>query len=237
MNNLSGGVFAGDELTLQIALDKDARAQITSIGAMRLYRARAGAPPSVSRTQIKVATGALLEFIPDPLIPFAQSRSSLHNAVDLEEGAALFWWDLIWPGREAAGEVFQFHELSMATAIRCGGLPVALERINLRPLERPLDSPARMGHFRYLATFYVCRPGESRRRWQEWEAQLMHLAEQINSRSDAVTWGVSRLPEHGLVVRGLGRTNASIGEGVAEFWRTSRLLLTGEEATLPRKTY
>ena len=46
LHNVSGGVLAGDRLGLKIEVAAGASAQITTTGATRLYRHRAGAPDS-----------------------------------------------------------------------------------------------------------------------------------------------------------------------------------------------
>ena len=71
LHNVSGGVLAGDYLTLQIDTGPGSTAQVTTTGATRLYRHRGGAADSEQRVDIRVGEGAVLEYLPDALIPFA----------------------------------------------------------------------------------------------------------------------------------------------------------------------
>ena len=112
MHNLSGGVLAGDRLSVELDVGPGARAQVTSTGATRLYRSRPQTAPAEFTTHVRACEGALLEYLPDPLIPFAGSRYRQHTVVNLEQGAGLFWWDTVAPGREARGEVFSYHQLA-----------------------------------------------------------------------------------------------------------------------------
>ena len=52
LNNVSGGVLAGDRLALDVEVKAGAAAQITTTGATRLYRHRAGAADSEQQCAI-----------------------------------------------------------------------------------------------------------------------------------------------------------------------------------------
>jgi hypothetical protein len=74
LNNVSGGVLAGDRLALDVEVQAGAAAQITTTGATRLYRHRTGASDSEQHARFWVADGALLEYLPDAVIPYAGTR-------------------------------------------------------------------------------------------------------------------------------------------------------------------
>jgi urease accessory protein UreH len=110
LHNVSGGVLAGDQLALGIEISAGASAQITTTGATRLYRHRAGSPDSRQCTDIAIGEGALLEYLPDPIIPYAGSRHRQRTVIRLAAGAALFWWEVLTPGRQAGGEVLRLNK-------------------------------------------------------------------------------------------------------------------------------
>ena len=89
LQNLSGGVLGGDTLENHFEVGQRAYAQITTTGATRLYKSRCGAEDAVQRTRVHVAAGGLLEYLPDPLIPFAETRYRQETRIDLEHGAGL----------------------------------------------------------------------------------------------------------------------------------------------------
>lgn len=235
IHNLSGGVLAGDRLSVELTVGSGARAQVTSTGATRLYRSRAQAAPAESATHARVYEGALLEYLPDPLIPFAGSRYRQHAVVNLEHGAGLFWWDTVAPGREARGEVFSYHHLRLSFELRVGGIPIATERGDLDPVARPLQSAARLGPYHYFSTFYVCRAGASENVLRALEKELAAVAGQLSS--PVIIWALGRLPAHGLVVRALSRNGRDIAEGLVTFWSVAKQALYAEVAVIPRKIY
>jgi len=235
LHNLSGGVLGGDKLSLDVAVGAGARAQLTSTGATRAYRSPAQAGPSEFASKIQVGENALLEYVPDPLIPFAGAKYSQHTSVNLSQGAGLFWWETLAPGREARGELFTYDTLLLRFELRAGGIPIAIEHNHLEPAVRPLRSPVRLGPYRYLSTFYICRAGAPDTTWHSLEKQLLTLAG--SETSPVIIWGLTRLPAHGLVVRALSRNGRDIARGLIAFWRAAKQALYGQDAVIPRKIY
>ena len=235
LHNLSGGVLAGDRLSLEFNVGPRAHAQVTSTGSTRLYRSRLEAQSAECLTSVRVAEDALLEYLPDPVIPFAGARYKQNTVVDLERGAGLFWWETVAPGREARGEVFSYDALRLGFELRGGGIPLAIERNQLNPSLLALSSLARMGPYRYFSSFYICRMGVADSAWRTLEKQLFELAGTLSS--PVIIWGLGRLPAHGFVVRALSFRGREIASGLIEFWRVAKLALYGRVAVIPRKVY
>ncbi|MBI3696071.1 MAG: urease accessory protein UreD [Acidobacteria bacterium] len=236
LHNLSGGVLGGDGLRVTMEVGPEAGAQVTSTGATRIYRSRSGAPAAVQVTEIRLGENAWMEYLPDPVIPFAGSRYRQETRIEMGPGAGLFWWETVAPGREARRELFDYELLQIESEVAAEGQPVALERIRLEPGARPLSSPARLGPYRYWATFYICRVGVEAARWAALEKQLEELAGEL-TRPSEVSWGVSALVADGLMVRGLSVKGREITSGLMVFWRTAKRELYGQEAIAPRKVY
>src|SRR5271157_236427 len=236
LNNISGGILGGDRLELQIELSAGVAAQITSTGATRIYRSRPGQGAAVCSTTISLGKNSLLEFLPDALIPYAGSSFEQHTSIDLAPGATLFWWEVVAPGRAAAGEVFRYRGLRLQSEICAQGLPFAMEHFHLEPGQRPLDSPARLAGDRYLTTFFICKVGPPAGEWRGLEQELAEIAARL-TRPGEIRWGASALARHGIIVRGLSRESRWTWPGLYEFWRAAKWRLLGQQAVLPRKVY
>lgn len=232
LHNVSGGILDNDDLRLQVEVGPGARAQITTTGATRVYRSRAAGAVSRQRTEISIAARGLLEYLPDPLIPYARSRFEQSATIDLQDQATLFWWETIAPGREAAGEVFKYDALRSTLDLRACGEPVAIERYAIEPALRHPGSPARLAQFRYFSSLYVCQAG--RQNWLELESQLADLAGSL-SRPGEVLWGVSTLTACGLAVRGAALAGRDLASGLIAFWSAAKWYLCGRVAKIPRK--
>ena len=238
LHNLSGGILGGDRLSMAVELLPGARAQLTTTGASRIYGRRQGI--AWQENTFAVGAGGLLEYLPDPVIPYAGSAYRQRTQFVLGPDAGLFAWEMVAPGREAHGECFGYEsfgwewEVLVASEAAVRPLPIAVERVLLEPARRPLLSVARLGPYRYMATLLVCRAGDVQ--WERVERALSALAEQIGS-ADGVWWGVSTLSAHGVVVKGLGQNGRQLLDGLPQFWRLAKELLYAEKAILPRKIY
>jgi urease accessory protein len=236
LHNVSGGVLSGDHLTLDIDVSPGGSAQVTTTGATRLYRHRQGSAGSEQHTNIRVGEGALLEYLPDALIPYARSRHLQRTSVSLADRATLLWWEIVAPGRQAMGETFAFDCLRLQTDIRSRRGSLLIENIVLEPAVRPLQSPARLGPYSHVANFYAFSVGLPQSRWAELEAEIRDLCT-TRSTAGAMIWGLSTLAADGLVVRGLSVSARELPAMLAGIWKITKRSLTGEEAVLPRKVY
>ena len=234
LHNVSGGVLAGDHLDLDVQMGRGARAQLTTTGATRIYRAKEGDPPARQVLHAGAEEEALIEFLPDPIIPFAGSRYSQHSTFHLKSGAGLFWWEIVAPGR--AAERFVYRQLDLEAEIYSNGLPIAIERSRLEPGIRPLDNAAQLDRFTHTATFFICRANVAAETWLSLEEALAQAARSFDS-TDPVSWGVSTLIQDGLVVRGLATETRHLQRGLLQFWRIAKLTLYGTEPAPPRKVY
>jgi urease accessory protein len=236
LHNLSGGVLGGDALELHVEVAADAYAQLTTVGATRVYRCLAEVVPASQLTTIHVGARGLLEYLPDPLIPFAGSRYRQETHITLEDGAGLFWWETVAPGRLARGECFAYDLLQINFKLSIPTMPLAIERFTLEPQRQSLSALVRLGPYRYFGSFYICRVGLEAARWMELERSLSVLADKLTQVGETL-WGVSTLVAHGLVVRYVSRQGLALPSGLLAFWQEARRALYGREAVLPRKIY
>ncbi len=137
LHNVSGGLLGGDRLSLNVRIGAAATVQLTTTSATRIYRPRQQAATTEQSTEITLAENALLEYIPDAIIPFAGARYEQRTRISLASGAGLFWWEILAPGREASGEIFAYESVEMHAEISAAGPP---HRNRTRP---PRSAPSR----------------------------------------------------------------------------------------------
>jgi urease accessory protein len=236
LNNVSGGVLAGDRLELNIEIEQNAVAQITTTGATRLYRHRAGRNDSEQRTRVLVRDGGLLEYLPDAVIPYAGSRHVLHTEIRLGRSSTMFWWEILAPGRLAAGERFAFERLHVQTEVHCEARPILKEDYLLEPARRDLLAAVRMLHYSHLASFCVVGEGRSAAYWRSLENCLNRVARESTCLGQAV-WAATALASDGILVRGFCTSARFVLPPLIQFWRTARVAITGLDVEVPRKTY
>ncbi len=168
------------------------------------------------------------------MIPFAGARFSQRTTVRLADGAGLFWWEIVAPGREARGEMFEYESVELKTDLLAGGRLIAVERARMEPRNRGLSSLARLGAYRTCATFYICRVGLKAAEWLEIERELRETLELLNPREDAL-WGISTLAAHGVIVRCVAKRGRDVLPGLQSVWRAAKWRLYRREAVVPRK--
>jgi urease accessory protein len=233
LHNVSGGLLGGDLLTLDVRAEACANVQLTTTGATRIYRSRCGAGTATQKNTITIGGDALLEYVPDAIIPFAGARFAQQTEIRLEAGAGLFWWEILSPGREARGEVFRYESVDLKMDLLVAGKLVAAERLRLEPAEHGMSSTARMGAYSMWATFYICREGIEASFWTALESELRALVGALGE--SETLWGVSTLPAHGVAVRCLARNGRVVLPGFHAIWNAAKKKLYGREAVPPRK--
>jgi urease accessory protein len=236
LHNVSGGVLAGDRLALDVEVEAGAAAQITTTGATRLYRHRAGAEDSEQHARFLVGDGALLEYLPDAVIPYAGSRHVQRTEIRLGRGSTLFWWDVLAPGRLAAGERFAFDRLRVHTEVLTLSRPVLREDYLLEPKRTELSATVRMFEYSHTASLCAVQQGRPATFWRALEDRWNQIAREQTWPGKAV-WGASVLASDGIIVRGLSSGGCGLHETLVEFWKTARLTIVGEDAVPPRKIY
>ena len=117
-------------------------------------------------------------------------------------------------------------------------------------LTADLSSLARMGNYRYWATFYICRVGIEPPAWRTLEDRIREAAATLPlvgpARHIARYWAVpqqdrlgsrARSASDGLVIRGMvpPRLSRTRTPACSLFWRVAKLALCGREPVLPRK--
>ncbi len=149
-----GGLVDGDAIHLDVTVSPGASALLGTQASTKVYRC----PTSRCRQDLvaRVAEGALLVSIPDPVACFAEARYAQSIAVDLAPGASLVLVDGFTAGRSASGERWELHRYTSRTLVSREGTPLLLESIVLDPAQGAL--PARLGRFDALATVALFGP-------------------------------------------------------------------------------
>ena len=192
---------------------------MTTTGATRIYRHRSGFAPTTQQNEITVGEGALLEYLPDATIPFAGARYRQHTSIQLAAGAGLFWWEILAPGREAGGEIFEFDELEIKTRITAPGRILAAENLSLRPASREISSLARLGALSLYRHFLCLLRGTRRRHMESCGGTHTRTVAHDLTKAGEILWGVSTLVAHGLIIRCLARNGREILPGLQALWR------------------
>jgi urease accessory protein len=168
-----------------------------------------------------VGPGAILEWVPEPTIPFAGSRFSQAIDVRLAPGSTVLLWDAMASGRIARGERWQFASLENEIRITTAAGAAVLERYQLDPGEGS-DRTGLMGpmeEWDYVGSLHVVGDAVGAEVWQVLEASLAVI---LDAQAGHVLGGVSAPVVPGLVVKLVARSAPALNLALDALWAAVR---------------
>ena len=219
----SGGILQGDRYRTDITLGKNALAHVTTQGATRIYKMENNY--GTQMVNIKVDEGGYLEYIPDQIIPFRNSRFYQDVELIVHEKATIIYSEIIVPGRVASGEKFQYDICYIKTiAKNQSGKSRFMDIVKLDPKKEDLTAGGILGNYEVLGTIYIVTR----------EQYLKELLNEINEKikkfeiKGRLSGGTSFLPaRQGIIVRLLGKTAGDIKNLIFEVVRIARDQIIG----------
>jgi urease accessory protein len=107
--NTSPGLLAQDDLKMFLNLAANSRLYLTDQAATKIHAMPQTETKATTIWRIAVGTGASLEFVPEPVILFAEAALEQTTQITLHPQAALFWSEILFPGRLAREEYYDFR--------------------------------------------------------------------------------------------------------------------------------
>lgn len=221
--NTAGGLTGGDRLSYDIRLQKDARLTVSGQAAEKIYRA-VGATEAVIRSDIHLAEGAFLEWLPQETILFDGSRLNRRNEVQLVSGSRFLAVEAILFGRTAYGESLRRAQVRDGWQIRKDGRLIWADNLRLDgDIAGYCNRPALMSGARAVATLLLV--DDAARQYLEFARKL---AEEAPARA-AVSY------RDGLLIfRVLGEDGYALRRALARILTALRTEITGASVPLPK---
>ncbi|MEO1036601.1 MAG: urease accessory protein UreD [Pseudomonadota bacterium] len=110
-----GGLVGGDTLSIDVTVEHDAHALLTTPAATKVYRVAAAPVTLVQR--LTVRRNGLLEWLPLETIAFARTKFVSRTEIVLEPGAQCFAWEMTAFGRPAGDRPFVAGDVEQRTTI------------------------------------------------------------------------------------------------------------------------
>jgi urease accessory protein len=220
MLNPTGGTFGGDWLRTEVVLGAATHVILTTPSASKIYRALD--EPARCETEISVGEDAILEYLPDHLIPHPGAALRQKIGVTMAPGSCAIVYDGMAAGRVGRDEQWQFREITTKISIHSGRSPRFVTRSSLIPARQPLRGPGLMDGFDYLGT--IVAVGD----------RLGATAGDINAIDAAicsipgVRGGASALPTSGLVAKFLASSAGALTGAMLCGWSAARRQLIGQ---------
>ncbi len=220
-----GGVVGGDELEISAGVGASARAQITTPGAAKWYKANG----HVSRQNIRldVGTGGALEWVPQETIFFDNTHVELDHSVVLGKDASYIGCEILCFGRTASGESFSNGQIRQRIRIQREGKLIWFEQLRLLGGSPAMKNPLLLAGGTVCATLIATGGGVPRAlidTAREEAAGIVNGAGHV---------GVSQLKSV-VVARYLGNSSETARRVMLHVWGLLRPAMLGFPAIVPR---
>lgn len=222
--NPGGGILQHDRLLTEVTVEDNANVYITTPSSTRFYKMDEG--HAEVENLFSVGSGAVLEYMPEYTVPFAQSRSFQKNEFRLKRDSVFIASDIVTAGRTSRNEIFDYDLYSSGTRIYIDDELKLYDSCRITP---ETMNPVRMGLLEgklISGTVY---------------AYAEHMPDGICSRLNEAAHEVSIDYAAGMVenmiitVRFLGNDMMSVKEFVYNIWDILRRELIGKGAVRIRK--
>jgi urease accessory protein len=227
----SGGLVAGDRLSVSVSLEPGAVAHVTAAAAEKIYRST-GATTEIALT-LSVAPGAWLECLPPETIMFDGARLRRRTAIMLAPGAGFLGGGILVFGRRARGEAFTHGMLHERCEVYRDGVLVWGDALHLDDgfagdVAALIADPACFDNAAGCATLILMSPRDETRR-------LVEDARTVQRRSLGCGLRAGVTAVGGLVVaRWLGPDPLALRRAFADLACHLRQAAMGLPARLPR---
>ena len=152
-----GGLVAGDDVSLNVSVDKGAALVLRTQAPTKVYHRHAGRGASQS-LHATVADGATLAVLPDPVTCYADADYTQDQRFELNGGASLILLDAFTAGRAARGESWAFQRYRSCNVVLLNGREIAFDAVSLDRTLGPVAGPLTVGRFTVFATLLLVGP-------------------------------------------------------------------------------
>lgn len=222
------GMVQGDRYFQNFTCAARSAVHITSQSATKIFRMSEDLASQC--ITLLLEDHAFAEYLPDPVIPFRDSRCYQRIVLTIAPTATLILGEILLPGRVAYGErhLYTLYRSDLE-ARRPDGALLFADRIHFTPQQTPLRAPGRLGIYDVLGSLYIVTQQVPTR------ALVQRLRTRLADQADVLV-GISELPNScGTFVRMFGMSSLPVKEVFRLAWNEVRIALRGVPAPDLRK--
>lgn len=214
-----GGVVGGDQLNINLYVEANSHALLTTPGATKFYRS--GGQQAHQQQHFNVS-GAL-EWLPQENIFFPGANSRLSTHIYLEADAAYIGWEVQCLGRPVINERFKKGQLILSTHLYRDDAPLFVDCLSIG-CEQDLHGIAALRGHPVMATMLATPATQG-------ALELVRPLCEVESIQGHA--GVTLMNDV-LIVRYLGDSTAEAHELLRTAWKIIRPLVANRSAVTPR---
>jgi len=214
MMDVSPGLMDGDHYKVTIGLEKHSHLIVTNQSFAKVHPAVGDG--AKTDYHFSIGENAILEYMPEPTIPYKDSILHASTTFHLEAGASLLYCDITTPGRTHRDEKFQFKQFSTTTEVNRNGKRIAYDHYQLIPTIHRHQVVGALEHYTHQAVFWIFSS-------QANDILLQLIRELFPSLVESrILAGASLASEQGIIVRMLGLSVWELQQACDHIWNVCR---------------
>lgn len=215
-----GGVVGGDQLRLNVTLERGAHALITTPASAKFYRSDGAT--ALQQQSLAVASAGILEYLPQDTILFDACKVNTRTRIELAPDARFAGWEILCQGRPASGEKFLTGYCRQVYELYREGKPLVIERTHLHGNSEMQSARWGLANYPVMGTMLVTGAN----------AELLSLAQ--STRIDTTALFSASLMRDVLICRYLGWQGIEARDCFTRVWQAIRPAWIGRAACRPR---
>jgi urease accessory protein len=228
MMDCSPGMMAGDQYDYHFRLTSGAKVFLTNQSFTKVHPSNG--MPSRMRQTIELNEGALLEYLPEPVMLYKDAHFETETTVRLMGGGCLMLSELLCPGRSACGERFAYRRYTgRMNVYRNEELIFCVNQV-IDPAKQLLRAPGSWQHFTHMGSFYLFHDEVS-------QSIADRIYEKLEEKQISEGWdakiGVSLTYKYGIAVTMMGKHAWQLQRLQHLAWQTAREDLLGLQSMPP----
>ncbi|MET1250190.1 urease accessory protein UreD [Sporolactobacillus sp. STCC-11] len=201
--NLGGGYLQGDQYTIRLSLKDNAEVHLTTQAATKIYKSERDSV--LQQIAIQMKNSSILEYIPNPIIPYKDSHYRQLQHIEMDHSSALFLSEILTSGYDPNNAKFSFKQVDLTTKVIYDNQLSVFDRLRFFK-DDPLTSKELMGNFTHLGSIIAIYPSFH-------NADLNVLRKWLPYNKELIS-GVTKLSIPGLMIRFLGYRTQDIEEQI-----------------------
>ncbi len=225
----SGGILQGDKYMIDIILEKNTLAHITTQGATRVYGMNVS--NAIQVVNVSLDDGAYLEFIPDQIIPYKNSRFYQKINFKVHDNATMIYSEIISPGRIGMGEIFDYEICYLRSIGKNHKDELRFtDYTKIEPKKMKLQDFGVLEQKQIMATMYILA------KTNDIEKISQTLENEIKNSSEVEFGWSTMTKENGILLRILGNTTRDVIRLVYDITKIVRKIILNSDFHEIRKT-
>lgn len=192
----SSGIMSGDRYDIKIDIGDGCRSEITSQSYDKIHKMEEGHAERLNT--INVGSNAILNYMPQPTIPFKKSAFENVTNINLkDETSKLIYHEILSSGRVHYGESFEYTYFKNLTDIFQDGKRIYRDNTYFDPEMFNMEGFGMYEGYTHLSNIVIVNFGDSK--------ELVNMIREILDESDLdMTFGVTNTAHDDVVVRIFG---------------------------------